>query len=67
MGRDFYTRRSSRLLRQFDVAFKIVRNQISSEYGDEFAEKVITDARREYEEMIPQLARANRLLSQPRR
>ena len=55
MGRDFYTRRRSRLLRQFDVAFKMVRSQISSEYGDEFAEKVITNARREYEEMIPQL------------
>ena len=55
MGRDFYTRRRSRLLRQFDVAFKIIRSQISSDYGDEFAEKVTTDARREYEEIISQL------------
>ena len=47
--------RRSRLLRQFDVAFKMVRSQISSDYGDEVADKVISDARREYEEMIPQL------------
>ncbi len=51
----FYTSQKQKLLKFFDRLMKSGEKVLVAEYGDEFAENVTADARREYEELIPQI------------
>lgn len=50
-----YISRSSKLLKSFDKALKPVRKVFVTNFGDELADRILEDARQEYEALIPEL------------
>jgi hypothetical protein len=50
-----YISRSSKLLKSFDKALKPVRKVFVTNFGDELADRILHDARQEYEALIPEL------------
>ncbi len=55
MAHEYYISRTSKLLKGFDKAAKHMRGALATRYGDEFANAVISEARREFEALIPEL------------
>jgi hypothetical protein len=50
-----YISRSSKLLQDFDKALKGARKVFVANFGDELADRILKDARKEYEAIIPEL------------
>jgi hypothetical protein len=65
MANNYYTSRTSKLLKGFDKAAKHMRVAVAARYGGGFAETALTQARLEFEKLIPELpyigGRKNRL------
>ena len=55
MAHEYYISRKAKLLKGFDKAAKHMRPALASSYGDNFANAVISEARREFEGLIPKL------------
>jgi hypothetical protein len=53
--KNLYISRSSKLLKSFDKALKPVRKVFVTNFGDELADRILKDARQEYEALIPEL------------
>ena len=54
-GKAYYLSRKSEILTQFDTHARAWRPFLAASYGDEFAEAVLGDARRQYEALIPEI------------
>lgn len=52
---DYYTRKSARLLRQFDRHFARVTQRLAHHHGETLAAELTTDTRRRFEQIIPEL------------
>jgi len=52
---DYYIKRKKNLLRQFDRVAKRAEKSLKRHHGEDFAEPVLDETRREYEKLIPQL------------
>lgn len=52
---DYYTARKPKLLKAFDKTACVVKGVFVSRYGGEFAETILTEARWEYEGLIPHI------------
>ena len=52
---NYYLARKTRLLRDFDRFSTAVTEVLACEYGDEDAEEVTQEIRRQYESLIPQI------------
>ena len=52
---NYYTSRKWQLMIGFDLSARLIRGLAVARYGEQFAEIVAVEARREYESLIPQL------------
>lgn len=52
---DFYTRKESRLLRDFERVIRTVKHPIATRYGEERAASMIQVTRQEYRRLLPEL------------
>ncbi len=53
--RDYYTSKSKKLMKEFDQLVNKVKQPIVSQYGNERAGKMVTQAREEYRKLLPDL------------
>ncbi|MHC4842918.1 MAG: L-2-amino-thiazoline-4-carboxylic acid hydrolase, partial [Planctomycetota bacterium] len=52
---DYYIKRKGKLLKSYDKTAKAVRDNIVSRYGEEFADSLIEDVRKEFEALMGQM------------
>ena len=54
-GSGYYTSRSARLLKDFDKTASMMKDSLVDRHGADLTNKLVRDARQEYERIIPQI------------
>jgi hypothetical protein len=54
-SQNYYISRESKLLKSFDKTARLVKGSVISRYGEDFADMLYQETRREYEQLIPQV------------
>jgi hypothetical protein len=53
--RDYYVSKQNRLIKLFDFTFRPIKKKLTHQYGEQYAENIVTRSRQNFIEVIPQM------------